>query len=130
MSDSIFTKIIRGEIPSHKIYEDDTTFAFLDIHPKQTGHVLVVPKKQVEFVWDLNEADYLALMTTVRRVAERIRTVLNLPYVGELIFGMDVPHAHIHVFPFANAEEFRFVPDQTVEPDHAALAEVAKRLAF
>lgn len=130
MKDSIFTKIIKGEIACHKIYEDDKTFAFLDIHPKQPGHTLVVPKKQIEFVWDLADEDYQALMTTVKKVAQRIRTVLGRPYVGELVVGIDVPHAHVHVFPFATAEESRFIPNLTAEPDHAALAVIAQKLAF
>lgn len=128
--DSIFTKIIRGEIPCHKLYEDDLTLAFLDIHPKQPGHTLVIPKKQVEFVWDLEDEDYQALMATVKRVARRLRDVMGQPYIGEMVIGIDVPHAHVHVFPFATTEESRYIPDLTAEPDHAALAEVARRLAF
>jgi histidine triad (HIT) family protein len=130
MDDSIFTKIIRGEIPSHKIYEDDRTLAFLDIHPKQPGHTLVVPKDQVEFVWDLDDEDYRALMATVKKVAERLRTVLARPYVGMLVVGVDVPHAHVHIYPFSTTEQSQFIPDQSAEPDHAALAEIAKKLAF
>jgi histidine triad (HIT) family protein len=130
MTDSIFTKIIRGEIPCHKIYEDNRTFAFLDIHPKQPGHTLVVPKEQVEFLWDLNDEDYQAVMMTVKKVAARLRSVLDRPYVGTLVVGIDVPHAHVHVYPFSTAEQSQFIPDQLAEPDHAALAEIAKKLAF
>lgn len=130
MSDSIFTKIIRGEIPSHKIYEDDKTFAFLDIHPKTAGHTLIVPKEQVEFVWDLEDEDYQALMATAKKVANKIRRVMGKPYVGQMIIGVDVPHAHVHVFPFATMEEYSRRPDMEAEPDHAALSEVAKKLAF
>ncbi len=130
MEDSIFTKIIKGKIPCHKIYEDDKTFAFLDIHPKTPGHTLVVPKKQVEFVWDLEDEDYRALMITVKKVALRLRDVLGGPYIGELVIGIDVPHAHIHVYPFATVEESRHVPNLKAEPDHDALAQVAQKLAF
>jgi histidine triad (HIT) family protein len=130
MQDSIFTKIIKGEIPSYKIYENEKTFAFLDIHPKTSGHCLVIPKKQVQFVWDLADEDYAALMATAKRVALRIREVIKPQYVGEQIVGVDVPHAHIHVFPFNNIEEYRKIPDMDAEPDHAALAEIAKKLAF
>jgi histidine triad (HIT) family protein len=128
MQESIFTKIIKGEIPCHKVYEDTETFAFLDIHPVQPGHTLVIPKKQVEFVWDLGPADYRALMGTVQKVALHIRESLGSPYVGEQVMGVDVPHAHVHLFPFANAAEFRRVPDMDAEPDHAALAAMAARL--
>ncbi len=130
MADSLFTKIIKGEIPSYKIYEDDETFAFLDIHPKTLGHTLVVPKNQVEFVWDLPDDDYQAVMATVKKVAQRIQEVLKPPYVGEVVIGVDVPHAHVHVYGFSTTEESRRIPDQSAEPDHEALAAVAKRLAF
>lgn len=130
MQDSIFTKIIKGEIPSHKIYEDDKTFAFLDIHPKTPGHVLVVSKKQVEQVWDLPDEDYRAVMATVKKVALRIREVLGPKFVGEQVVGVDVPHVHVHVFPFNSIEEYRQIPDMQAEPDHAALAAIAQRLAF
>lgn len=130
MEPSIFTKIINGEIPSHKVYEDERTFAFLDIHPVQPGHVLVVPKNQVEFVWDLPLADYQALMQTVQMVALRLREVLNASYVGEQIVGVDVPHAHVHVIPFSEVAQFRMRPDMSAEPDHVALAEMAKQIAF
>lgn len=130
MEDSIFTKIIKGDIPSHKVYEDDQTLAFMDIHPIQPGHVLVIPKRQVEFVWDLEEADYQALMRTVQKVARRIREVLPAPYVGQQIVGIDVPHAHVHLIPFSTVAEYRAVPDMSAEPDHAALAEMAAKLSF
>lgn len=130
MEPSIFTKIINGEIPSHKVYEDEHTFAFLDIHPVQPGHVLVVPKNQVEFVWDLPPAEYQALMRTAQMVALRLRGVLGAPYVGEKIVGEDVPHAHVHIIPFSTATEFHQRPDMSAEPDHTALAEMAERLAF
>lgn len=130
MADSIFTKIIKGEIPCHKIYEDGRTFAFLDIHPKTPGHTLVVPKRQVEFVWDLDDEDYQAVMATAKKVAQKLRAVLGQPYVGELVIGIDVPHAHVHVYPFATVEESRYIPDLDAEPDHPALAAMAKKLAF
>lgn len=130
MQDSIFTKIIKGEIPCHKIYEDDKTLAFLDIHPKQPGHTLVIPKKQVEFLWDLDDEDYQAVMATAKKVALRLRDVLGKPYVGELVVGIDVPHAHVHVYPFSILEESRFIPDPSAEPDHGTLAVMAKKLTF
>jgi len=131
MQDSIFTKIIKGEISCHKIYEDDKTFAFLDIHPIQPGHVLVIPKAQVEFVWDLHEEDYLALMATGKRVAQQIRKAFpDKKYVAMHIEGLDVAHAHLKVFPFNNDEEFRYKPDMDAMPDHTSLAEIAEKLAL
>jgi histidine triad (HIT) family protein len=130
MEDSIFTKIIKGEIPCHKVYEDESTLAFLDIHPVQPGHTLVIPKKQVEFVWDLEQEDYSALMLTSLKVARRLRDVMGKPFVGEMIVGVDVPHAHVHLIPFATTADMRAEQDMASEPDHPALAEIAKMLAF
>lgn len=130
MEDSIFTQIIRGEIPCHKVYEDAKTLAFLDIHPIQPGHVLVVPKKQVGFIWDLDADDYLSLMSTVQKVGQRLREIMpEKSRVGVMIEGLDIDnHAHVKVFPFSTAQEYRYVPDMTEEPDHAALALMAERL--
>jgi histidine triad (HIT) family protein len=130
MQDSIFTKIIKGEIPSYKIHEDDLTFAFLDIHPKSPGHTLVIPKKQIEFVWDLPEEDYAALMSTVKKVAKHVKEVLNPQFIGEQIIGIDVPHAHVHIIPFNNIEEYKTIPDMSADPDHDALTAIAEKLAF
>jgi len=129
MQDSVFTKIIKGEIPSHKVYEDAHTFAFLDIHPIQPGHVLVVPKKQVGFVWDMNAEDYQTLMATVQKVGARIREVLGRNRVGVMIEGLDVvDHAHVKIFPFDTEQEYRSIPDMSAEPDHPALAAMAEKL--
>ena len=130
MTESIFTKIINGEIPSHKVYEDDDIYAFLDIHPIVPGHTLVVPKKQVEFVWDLDEQTYQLLQAATQRIALHMREVLEVPYVGEQIIGVDVLHAHIHLIPFTDPAEYHQHPDDTADPDHEALAKMAEKLAF
>lgn len=130
MEDSIFTKIIKGEIPCHKIYEDELTFAFMDINPVQPGHVLVITKAQVEFVWDLEDSDYQALMATTKSIARRMREVLPQKYVHERIVGTDVPHSHIHLIPFDSTKEIAREPGPNPEPDNEALAKMAARLAF
>ena len=130
MEDSIFTKIVKGEIPSHKVYEDDRVYAFLDIHPVQPGHTLVIPKNQVKYVWDMDDEDYQAVMIAAKKIATHMREVLDKPYVGEAVVGLDVPHAHVHLIPFATNEEFHADPDMTADPDHEALAEIAKKLAL
>lgn len=127
---SIFTKIINGEIPAHKIYEDEKTLAFLDIHPVQPGHTLVVPKKEVEFVWDLPDEDYQAVMATVKIVAKRLKEKLGVPFAGVQIIGEEVPHAHVHVIPFNTLDEFRNFPDFSAEPNHDELKQIAGKLAF
>lgn len=130
MEESIFTKIVKGEIPCHKIYEDDKTLVFLDIHPVAPGHTLVVPKNQVEFVWDLSAEDYAAVMATTQKVALQLREILGTKYVGERIVGIDVPHAHVQLIPFDDVKEFQAPQDMKAEPDYAALAAMANRLAF
>jgi len=130
MTESIFTKIIKGEIPCHKVYEDDLTLAFMDIHPITPGHVLVISKKQVDKLWELPDADYQAINNTVRKVCKRIEEVLNPGRVGIKVIGTDVPHAHVHVFPFNSIDEYRTAPDMNKQPDQASLAEMAKKLSF
>lgn len=127
---SLFTRIIEGEIPCHKVYEDDKTLAFMDIHPVQPGHVLVIPKVQIDHLWDLPEDDYRAVMETCKKVAKRLRDILQPARVGVQVVGLDVPHAHVHLIPFNTAEEFRRQPPMSEEPDHAALSELAKKLSF
>lgn len=130
MEDSIFTKIIKGEIPCHKVYEDEHTLAFLDIHPLQPGHTLVIPKKQIEFVWDLPDETYQAVMMTTKKVALRLREVMPQQYVAERIVGIDVPHAHVQLIPFDTTDQLHVVQDMNSEPDHTKLDELAQKLAF
>ena len=131
MEDSIFTKIIKGEIPCLKVYEDEKTLAFLDIHPIQEGQVVVVPKTQVNFVWDLEDADYIALMRTVQKVGKRLREIFQTKKrIGVFIEGLDVNnHAHVVLLPFDTSAEFHGAPSSS-EPNHTELAVVAKKLAF
>lgn len=130
MNDSIFTKIINGEIPCHKVYEDDKTLAFMDIHPIRAGHVLVIPKLQVDHLWDLPNQEYQAVMATAKKVAQQMRQVLHPVRVGVHVAGLEVPHAHIHLFPFDTLDEFWTRPTTTTEPDNDALAALAQKLAF
>ncbi len=130
MEETIFSKIVKGEIPCHKIYEDALTLAFLDIHPAQPGHALVIPKKQIEFVWDLPEEDYQSLMAAVQKVSMRLREVMGVKFVGARVFGIDIPHAHVHLIPFNLALEFNAPQNMDVDPDHATLAKIAAELAF
>lgn len=127
---SIFTKIVTGEIPAHKVYEDDHTLAFLDIHPLQPGHTLVIPKKQVEWVWDLDDETYSAVMRTTKKVALVLRERLGVPAVSERIVGVDVPHAHVQLIPFTSPEQLSAMQDMVSEPDHELLASIAERLQF
>ena len=95
---SVFTKIINGEIPCYKIYEDDKTFAFLDIHPESKGHVLVVPKNEVDKIYELPDDDYAALMATVKKLSVHLEKRLGARIIWKVV-GTDVPHAHVHLMP-------------------------------
>ena len=131
MPDSIFTKIIKGEIPCEKVYEDEHTLAFLDIHPLTPGHTLVIPKEQVDQFYDLSAEAYQTLFETVQKVAKRIKDVLEPKRVCVRIEGFDVQHAHVHVYPCNNVADFYGNPERmNKEPNHPALAELAKKLAF
>lgn len=98
--ESIFTQIIKNEIPSYKIYEDEKTLAFLDIHPEVRGHVLVVPKTQVDKIYELENEDYLALWQSVKKIAQEMERRLGKRIILKVI-GTDVPHAHVHVMPLS-----------------------------
>ena len=101
---SIFTKIIEGEIPSYKIYEDEKTFAFLDINPETKGHTLVVPKNEVDKIYDLPDEDYQALMNTVKKLSKNMEQKLGTRTLLKVI-GTDVPHAHVHLLPYDESWE-------------------------
>ena len=96
---SIFSKIIAGEVPSYKIYESKHAYAFLDIDQSTKGHVLVVPKVEVDKIYDLNEKDYMALMAAVKKISRHMEEVLGTRILWKVI-GTDVPHAHVHLIPY------------------------------
>lgn len=129
MVDTIFTKIIKGEIPSHKIYEDDKTFAFLDIFPVEPGHTLVIPKTPVEFVWDLDSEDYRALMDSVKKLGAHLREAMGVSHVGVKIMGTDVPHVHVHLIPFT-PEDGQEPSTKPTRADDNELAQLAAKLAL
>lgn len=96
---SIFTKIIRGEIPSHKVYEDDFCYAFLDISPLAKGHTLVVPKQEVDYIFDLSDDLYTTLLANSKKIAQAIEKVIPCKRIGIAVVGLEVPHAHVHLIP-------------------------------
>lgn len=128
MIDSVFTKIIKGELPCYKIYEDELTLAFLDIHPVQPGHMLVIPKQQIEFVWDLPDDLYQAVMNTSKMMAIKMRSTLPQKYVHERIVGLDVPHAHVQLIPFDVVEDLLVKQDMNSLIDHEGLSNIHKSL--
>lgn len=102
---SIFAKIIEGEIPCYKIYEDDKTLAFLDIHPESKGHTLVIPKIEIDKIYELPDEDYQALMQTAKKISQNMEKVLGARTLWKVV-GTDVPHAHIHLMPLDESWEY------------------------
>jgi histidine triad (HIT) family protein len=130
MEKSIFTKIIGGEIPSLKVYEDDLIYAFLDRNPIQPGHTLVVSKIQVAQIWDLPDDSFAALFKASKVIAGNLKKVLGVPRVGVQVVGVDVPHAHIHLIPFTTIEEYRNVPNEEDRPSNENLKLIADKIKF
>jgi putative hit-family protein len=120
---SIFSKIIAGEIPCYKIYEDEKTLAFLDIHPETPGHTLVIPKVEVDKLYDLEMEDYLAVMKTVKILASRMEKVLGKRTLMKVI-GTDVPHAHVHLVSLDPDYQY----GQVVEMTEEEMKEMQKKL--
>lgn len=98
---SIFTKIINGDIPSYKVAESDDFYAFLDINPLKKGHTLVIPKQEVDYLFDLDEKMYAGLFAFTKKVSEAIEASIDCLRLGMVVYGLDVPHAHIHLVPLS-----------------------------
>jgi len=105
---SIFTKIINGEIPSYKVAESDLFYAFLDINPLAKGHTLVVPKKEIDYIFDVDDTLYKELFGFAKKVGLAIESVISCKRIGMIVFGLDVPHAHIHLIPINKSSEMSF----------------------
>jgi histidine triad (HIT) family protein len=105
---SIFSKIIAGEIPAYKVAETDQFVAFLDILPLAKGHVLCIPKKETDYIFDMDDADYLALMHFSKKVARGIKQVISCKKVGVAVIGLEVPHAHVHLIPMNTVQDMNF----------------------
>jgi histidine triad (HIT) family protein len=123
---SLFTKIVRGEIPCQKVWEDDAHLAFLDIHPIRPGHTLVIPKREVDYLFDLDEAEHAALWTASRHVARRLKEVTGCARVCVAVLGYEIPHAHVHLIPTDSMAEFPWPGGRPAEQDE--LAELAAKL--
>lgn len=105
---SIFSRIVAGEIPCYKIAEDDNYFAFLDISPLQRGHTLVIPKHEVDYLFDLSDEELAGLQVFAKKVAIAIRKAIPCVKVGQCVLGLEVPHAHIHLVPMQSEADMRF----------------------
>ncbi len=108
MQDSIFTKIIKGEIPCYKIAEDDRFIAFLDIFPIKKGHTLVVPKVQIDYLFDLDDSLLSDLMLFAKKVAQKMERAISCERIGVAVIGLEVPHAHVHLVPLDTVGDIDF----------------------
>lgn len=124
---SIFSRIIRREIPAHIVAEDEQCIAFLDINPLVIGHTLVVPKKEVDYLFDLDDETYTALHLFAKRVAHGIGKSVRCARVGVSVVGLEVPHTHIHLIPMDNADDLNFTRPK-LKPSPEELKEVAGRI--
>lgn len=124
---SIFSRIIAGEIPSYKVAEDDRHYAFLDINPLAKGHTLVIPKKEVDYIFDLSDEEYTALQLFAKRVAEAQKAAIPCKRIGVAVLGMEVPHAHIHLVPLNSESDMDFRNKKTFTAEE--MAETANAIA-
>lgn len=113
---SIFSRIASGEIPSYKIAEDDRYFAFLDINPVAPGHVLVIPKHEVDYIFDLDANEYEGLMAFARRIAIALKKAMPCIKVGVCVLGLEVPHAHVHLVPMQTERDLNFFKPKLTLP--------------
>jgi len=121
---SIFTKIISGEIPSHKICENDRFLAFLDVFPLVKGHVLVVPKKETDYIFDMEDAELSEILTFAKKVARAQKKAILCKRIGIAVIGLEVQHAHVHLVPMNTADDLNFTRPK-LKPSQEELAEVA-----
>lgn len=124
---SIFTKIIQGEIPCYKIAENDQFLAFLDVFPLVHGHILVVPKKETDYIFDIEDAELSAMMLFAKKIAKAQKAAVPCKRIGIAVIGLEVPHAHIHLVPMNTANDVNFTQAK-IKPTSAELAEMAERI--
>ena len=125
---SIFSRIVAGEIPSYKVAEDDKHYAFLDISPVAPGHTLVIPKKEVDYLFDLADDKYESLQLFAKRVAAAMKSALPCKRIGVAVMGLEVPHAHIHLVPINKESDMNFFKEK-LSLDPKDMADIAQSIA-
>jgi histidine triad (HIT) family protein len=126
MEASIFTKIVNGEIPAYKIAEDDRYLAFLDVFPTTKGHTLVIPKQQIDYIFDLEDDLYIGLMAFAKKVATAIEKAIPCKRIGVAVVGLEVPHAHVHLIPLNSMKDMNFANKQKFSKEE--FEEVLKKI--
>lgn len=124
---SIFSRIVAGEIPSHKVAENEEFYAFLDINPVASGHTLVIPKKEVDYIFDIDDAALGRMMAFAKRVARAQEAAIECKRVGLAVMGLEVPHAHIHLIPITRESDMYFDKGK-LSPSQEELADIARRI--
>jgi histidine triad (HIT) family protein len=124
---SIFTKIVNGEIPCYKILENEKFLAFLDVFPLVHGHILVIPKKEVDYIFDVEDTDLSEMMVFAKKVAKAQRAAVSCKRIGVAVIGLEVPHAHIHLVPMNTVNDINFTQPK-ISPTQAELAEMAEKI--
>ncbi len=124
---SIFTKIVNGEIPCHKIAENDKFLAFLDVFPLVHGHVLVIPKVEIDYIFDIADADLAEMMVFSKSVAKAIKEAVPCKRIGVAVIGLEVPHAHIHLVPLNSVGDINFTQPK-LKPSSEELSAVANKI--
>ncbi|MCH1437740.1 MAG: HIT family protein [Flavobacteriales bacterium] len=124
---SLFTKIVQGDIPSHKIAETNQFLAFLDVFPLAKGHVLVIPKKETDSIFDIEDQEYKDLWAFAKKTAKAIEKSIPCKKVGVAVIGLEVPHAHIHLIPLQSVEDINFSRPK-LKLESAELVEIAERI--
>ena len=124
---SIFSRIIAGEIPSYKVAEDENFYAFLDINPVQAGHTLVVPKHEVDYLFDLSDDEYAGLTLFAKRVAKAVKAAIPCKRVAVAVLGLEVPHAHIHLIPISAEKDVDFRAKKDLTPEQ--MKEICEKIA-
>ena len=114
---SIFSKIVSGDIPAFKVAEDENYVAFLDIFPLAKGHVLVIPKKKTDYIFDLDSEEYLGLFSFAKKVAKAMDKIISCERIGVAVIGLEVPHAHIHLVPLHDVSDINFERPKLKFPD-------------
>jgi histidine triad (HIT) family protein len=125
---TLFTKIINGEIPSYKVAENEKFYAFLDISPLQKGHTLVIPKEEVDYIFDVEDDLLGEMMVFAKQVARKIKEHFPCKRVGVAVVGLEVPHAHIHLIPINNISDMNFA-NEKLQLSHEELQEIAQLLS-
>ena len=125
---SIFSRIVAGEIPSYKVAEDEKYYAFLDINPVVRGHVLCIPKKEVDYIFDLDDEEYAGLMAFAKRVAAAIKVAMPCVKVGVAVLGLEVPHAHVHLVPLQKENDMNFFREKLSLPAEK-MQEICKNIS-